>query len=595
MQVRHAHSRLCKLALALCCLGSAGCDQPTESARFETLHTPEALARQSEEFRQGIEEVRPGIWLAKGYGLANSILIEGNDGLIVIDTMETMEEGRKVAAAFRKLSTKPLRAILYTHNHADHVFGAQAFVDALADDPSRVEVIAHESLAHYVNRIVSEYRPIVTARSFRMFGTRLDQEAFVNNGLGPALGVNEQSTFGFITPTRTFQDHLQLQIAGVDLELFHAPGETNDALFVWLPTQKILAVGDNIYKAFPNLYTIRGTPYRPLKQWAASIDKMRALPAELLLPSHTSPLRGQAEIHRILTNYRDAIRYVHDQTVRWINAGLTPDEIVSRVQLPPHLAQEPYLQEFYGKVEWSVRSVFAGNLGWFDGNPASLHPLAPAQQAQHVADLAGGQDALETALKKAQKDGNLQWALQLTDWLLRLDREHPSAMQARIDVLTRLGEAESNPNARHYYLMSALELRDGIRLRPATSGSEDMLRALPMSVVMNALATNLNAEKALEMDRRIGIRFPDTGETWTLWVRRGVLEPVPRLLENLEMHVEVDSVIWKKMLGRQLNPAAVVARDMRFVQGGRVGFTRFLLLFKPAREAPEPAPLANHF
>ena len=105
----------------------------------------------------------------------------------------------------------------------------------------------------------------------------------------------------------------------------------------------------------------------------------------------------------------------------------------------------------------------------------------------------------------------------------------------------------------------------------------------------------LTDRHALEMDRRIGIRFTDTGEAWTLWVRRGVLEPVPRLLDDLEMHLEVDSVIWKKMLGRQRNPAAVIAKDIRFIKGGRVAFTRFMLLFSPLREAPEPAPLANNF
>ncbi len=568
-----------------------GCERE-QQGRFEALATPEALAAQSKEFSKGIEQITDGVWIAIGYGLANSILIEGDDGLIVIDTMETLEEGRIVAAEFRKLSDKPLKAIIYTHNHTDHVFGAQAFVEVLSAADVPVAVYAHESTEYYVNRIVSEYRPIITARSFRMFGTELDDAGFVNNGLGPRLSIDEHSSFGFVKPTHTVAKQLSTEIAGVKLELVHAPGETNDQLFIWLPEKQVLAVGDNLYKAFPNLYTIRGTPYRSLQQWAASIDKMRVLPVEHLAPSHTRPLHGGAEIQGVLTNYRDAIRYVYDQTVRWMNAGLSPDEIVERLQLPAHLAKEPYLQEFYGTVEFSSRAVFAGNLGWFDGNPASLRPLAPQDEAQQMAKLAGGESKLKAQLLAAVNDGQYQWALQLSDWVLRLNPQDEAALQARIEALTRRGEAETNPNARHYYLMSALELRDGLRLKPVTAGSEAMLQALPMSVIMNALATNLHAEDVLDIERKVGISFTDTGEQWTIWIRRGVAEMLPRLEEGLEVHVRVDSLTWKQMLGKQINPAVALAR-MDFELGGRIAMSRFLLLFKPSQDAPEPAPFAG--
>ncbi len=569
---------------------SACSSEPEE--QFDKLETPAALAEHTNEFKKGIEQITDGVWTAIGYGLANSILIEGDDGLIVIDTMETLEEGRKVAAEFRKLSDKPLKAIIYTHNHTDHVFGAQAFVDVLAHKDTPVAVYAHESTEYYVNRIVSEYRPIITARSFRMFGTHLDGAGLVNDGIGPHLSINENSTFGFVKPTHTVAGEIETEIAGVQFKLVHAPGETNDQLFIWLPEKQVLALGDNLYKAFPNLYTIRGTPYRSLKQWAESIDKMRELPVEHIAPSHTRPLHGSEEIQRVLTNYRDAIRFVYDQTVRWMNAGLTPDEIVERVKLPEHLAKEPYLQEFYGTVEWSARSVFAGNLGWFDGNPSTLRPLAPKAEAEKMAALAGGKSKLRKQLLDAVDDEEYQWALQLSDYVLRLDPDDNKAMAARIEALIRRGEAETNPNSRHYYLMSALELRDGTRFTPIASGSDDMLRALPMSVIMNALATNLHAEKVLDVERRVGISFTDTGEQWTIWVRRGVAEVVPRLMDDLEIHVKVDSLLWKQMLGKVVGPVKALAK-MDFEKGGRIGMSRFLLLFMPKVEAPEPAPLAG--
>ncbi len=566
------------------------CSAPEPAAL--NVATPEALAAQSQEFSQAVELVAPGVWSAIGYGLANSILVEGVDGLIVIDTMATLAEGRAVASAFRKLSDKPLKAIVYTHNHADHVFGAQAYVDLLGQPGVPVEVFAHESTAGYVYRVASEYRPILSARSFRMFGTQLDDEGFVNNGLGPRLAIDEQSQFGFVAPTQTFTEALQVSVAGMEMELVHAPGETADQIYVWLPQKATLAVGDNIYKAFPNLYTLRGTPYRSPKQWAASIDRMRSLPVEHLVPSHTRPLHGAERVQAVLTNYRDAIRFVYDQTVRWTNAGLTPDDIAARIQLPPHLASEPYLQPFYGTPRWSARSVFSGNLGWFDGNPTQLDPLPPQEQAEKVVELAGGAAALKNRLQEALERKEYQWVLQLSDWLLRLAPDDAAVREARVLALTGLGEAATNPNARHYYLMSALELRDGRRLKAVNSGTPEMLRAIPMNTIMDALATNLRAEDALDMDRQVVLRFTDTGDAWTLWVRRGVLETIPTASPDAEIDLSVDSLMWKQMLGRQLSPAVAIAKHMTFTRGGALGFTRFMLLFRPERDAPEPAPLA---
>jgi len=569
----------------------AACAPQPEQASLSVAQ-PADLAAQSQEFPRSIEVVAPGVWAAIGYGLANSLLIEGRDGLIVIDTMATMAEGRAVAAEFRKLSDKPLKAIIYTHNHADHVFGAQAFVDALSQAGVPVQVLAHDSTAEYVYRVASAYRPILSARSFRMFGTALDDAGFINNGLGPRLAIDADSEFGFIAPNQTFAEGLATTIAGVELELVHAPGETADQIFVWLPQTRTLAVGDNLYKAFPNLYTIRGTPYRSPKDWAASIDKMRALPVEHIAPSHTRPLHGAERVQTVLTNYRDAIRYVHDQTVRWTNAGLTPDEIVERVTLPPHLASEPYLQPFYGTPRWSVRSVFAGNLGWFDGNPAQLDPLPPAEEAARIVQLAGGVEALKQQLDTALSAGEEQWGLQLSDWLLRVVPEDATVRQQRVTALTRLGERATNPNARHYYLMSALELRDGRRLKPVSAGTPEMLRSIPMESIMTALATNLRAEDSLQMNRKVVIRFPDIEQAWTLWVRRGVLETIPAAHDDPEIDVTVDSVVWKQMLSRQISPAVTIAKDMQFTRGGAVSFSRFMLLLRPVREAPEPAPFA---
>ena len=359
-------------------LGLVGCSDSSKDSMPLAVNSSSTLVKHTEEFRKEVIKVTEGVWVAVGFGLANSIMLEGDEGLVIVDTMETLEEARAVKQAFREISSKPIKAIIYTHNHADHVFGSSAF----AEGASAVDVYAHEATSYYLDRVVNVIRPIVSVRGARMFGSHLEGAALENAGIGPHLGMGPDSTLDALRPTKTFRDTLKTTIAGIDIELVHAPGETNDQLFVWLPEKRVLLPGDNIYKTFPNLYTIRGTSNRDVLAWAKSLDKMRKLKPAYLVPSHTRPLQGEEFISQTLMDYRDAIQFVHDQTVYWMNRGLTPNEIVEKVKLPRHLKDSPFLQEFYGQVDWSVRSVFNGYLGWFDGNPSTLNPLPPQQKAE---------------------------------------------------------------------------------------------------------------------------------------------------------------------------------------------------------------------
>ncbi|CAN0578850.1 unnamed protein product, partial [Laminaria digitata] len=203
-------------------------------------------------------------------------------------------------------------------------------------------------------------------------------------GIGPHLET-DLADAGLRRPTHTFDERLELKVAGLNIVLQHAPGETDDQLHLWLPDAQVLLPADNFYRAFPNLYTIRGTPYRDVRAWVRSLDAMRALKPKVLVPSHTRPLQGAEVVYNALTDYRDAIQYVHEQTVRGMNLGLTPDALVEQVRLPQHLSKSPYLAEHYGTVAWSVRSIFDGYLGWFDGVAAHLEPLSEKARAQRWA------------------------------------------------------------------------------------------------------------------------------------------------------------------------------------------------------------------
>jgi alkyl sulfatase BDS1-like metallo-beta-lactamase superfamily hydrolase len=562
------------LGMSLPLLPACGRDAPPAAAM---VSPSAALNAHGQEFRKAIIEVTPGVHVAIGYGLANSILVEGADGFIVVDAMETLEEGAVVNAEFRRIvGDKPLKAIVYTHNHADHVFGAAAFIMP-GEQP---EIFAHETTSALMDAVITEFRPVLSRRAMRMFGVYLTGDALGNAGIGPHLGLTEGSTLSMLRPTRTFREWLETEVAGVRLRLVHAPGETDDQLFVWLPDQKVLMPGDNLYRTFPNLYTIRGTTYRNPRVWADSLEKMRDLKPEFLVPSHTRPLSGAETIQTVLTDYRDAIRFVYDQTVRGMNAGLTPDELVERVKLPAHLAESPFLQEFYGKVSWSVRNVFTGSLGWFDGNPSTLQPLPPADQARRMAELAGGEEKLAQAVLDASARGDHQWVLQLSDHVLRL-RSDAAVQAARKKALLALGEAESNPNARHYYLTAALEM-DGLDIPDQIARAQpDMLRQMPLAAFFTALSVNLDAAAAFDLNRKAVFEFTDSGEVWTVWVRRGVAEVQPRALDGAEIRAQVDSLVFKEMLAQLRNPALTLARDFKVTEGSTVGLARFMALFRP--------------
>jgi alkyl sulfatase BDS1-like metallo-beta-lactamase superfamily hydrolase len=413
----------------------------------------EKLIAHMDEFRPEVIKVTDGVWVAVGYALANSILIEGTDGVIIVDTTESKAAAKAIKAEFDKLSTKPLKAIIYTHNHYDHINGSEVF----AGD-AKPEVIAHQDLEKFVVQSNAEVGAAMRPRNVAQFGALLQDDARPNSGIGPKLVLDAGGALSYVKPTKTFADTLDVTIAGLALHIFHAPGETDDQINVWIPSKKVLCIGDNYYLAFPNLYAIRGTPYRDVRKWRDSVALAAEQNAEFLVPSHTRPLSGAAHIKEVLTDYRNAIDSVYTQTIAGMNRGLTPDDLVQTVKLPDGLAAKPYLQQFYGTVPWAVRSIFVGMLGWFDGNATHLFPLSPQDRAAKIADLAGGKDALVQKLRDASKTQDYQWTAELADHVLALEPANAEVKSIKAQALIAIGRQQISANARNYFMTSAMQL-----------------------------------------------------------------------------------------------------------------------------------------
>ena len=553
-------------------------DKKEEIIEIPSISSVEELVEHSEEFnKEVISFETPGgkIHFAIGFGIANSIMVEGSDGNIIIDAADSTYDAEQIYGLFRKKDSKPIKAIIYTHNHGDHTFGAAYYLNTQASKP---QIIAHEDTDYYVQRIMGIINPIITKRSSRMFGTFLPEKDLINVGIGPSLNVSK-SPNGYLKPDLTFADDLKITISGIEIELYHAPGETNDQLFVWLPKHKSLMPGDNVYKTFPNLYTIRGTTHRDVTGWVDSIDHMIEFQPEYLFPSHTRPVTGSEKIENILITYRDAIQYIHDQTIRLMNLGYYPDQIAEMIKLPSNIAASPFLSEFYGTVRWSVKSIFNGYLGWFNGNPAELDPLSRSEKAKRISQLAGGSSELINQLKIAVNNDDMQWALELSDYLISLDLLTDEVRELRQEALIYEGSRSSNPNKRNYFLASALELNKSFEFSPLLNINDSILENISIHTLFDVMSVRFNPNNHDSSLYKVCFNFT-SGHSKIITLRNDVAVISDSNQEDCDLEIETEEIELKRILTGLKSPVSSIATGSIEISGGNTNFLKFLTLFR---------------
>ena len=409
-------------------------------------------------FRKKVVQLSENVYQAFGFAASNVYMIIGEDGLIIIDTSESTGAAEAILAEFRKITSLPVKTIIYTHSHRDHVSGANVFAADAAP-----EIIASAKFSDDSLIVATEHpRPAkaMQVRTKRQFGIGLSYpDEIIGIGIGPGDRPLKGLGAGSLPPTRRVgEEGEHYSACGVDLQLAMAPGETPDHMIVWYPNRKALFCGDNYYRSFPNLYAIRGTVYRDFDAWTDTLDHLMTFDAQILAPGHTKALIGAETIKEVLSDYRNAIRHVIDCTRNGMDAGLTIDELAHSVKLPASLANKPHLREFYGRVDWSVRAYCVGTMGWFDGNPTTLGSLAPREEAERFINLAGGPNSVLSAAERARSDGDYQWGLQLVDRLIFSGRERECATKLKAEILGEYADEQINCTARNYYLMCAKEL-----------------------------------------------------------------------------------------------------------------------------------------
>lgn len=405
-------------------------------------------------------------WVCVGEDVSNMGMIRGKDGIVIIDTGMHPECAARTLAAFRSVAPAddyPVRAVIYTHGHGDHTGGSPIF----CTEGPRPEIWARANFGEEASFFGhAGLPPLFRDRNACRQGFRLPPDKRMGSGLAPvdhpsAGGTVHDGMTCAVSPDHFFNTvSTPLSIAGLELWLLSTPGETADALSVWFPEEKTLFCGDALCRSFPDICPVRGPGSRDIPSWCSSLKLMAALNPEVLIPGHDEPFLGMEQTHEVLCRYREAMEYVYDRTIAGMNEGRTPDQLVAEVRLPEHLARLDYLEERCGNVSWTVRSIFNQYAGWFDGNPLHLcSTFTNVEEARHMADLAGGEDALLKSARTALERNDAAWAARLADHLLALSPDSADYLLLKADALEVLGETMRTATGRNFTLTAAQKLR----------------------------------------------------------------------------------------------------------------------------------------
>lgn len=481
-----------------------------------------SLWRQSQlNCRHGLFEVTPGIYQIRGFDISNMTLIEGRTGVIVIDPLVSAETARAgVELYFQHRGKRPVAAIIYTHSHTDHWGGVKGVITQEDADSGRVPVIAPEG---FVEAIAQENVLAGTAmvrRAQYQFGPLLPKgpKGQVDAGLGKTLSSGSVT---LIAPTDLINHDLETRVVdGVEIVFLMAPdSEAPAEMHMFYPAFKCLNMAENTVHNFHNLLPFRGAEVRDSRAWSRYIDIALATfgdKSDVLIGQHHWPVWGNAAIKSYLGKQRDLYKYVHDQTLRLINHGHTPNEIAELLELPDSLAHEWYARGYYGTVRHNAKAIYQKYLGWYDGNPAHLDPLPPAEAARKYIDYIGGFD---TALTKAKADfanGEYRWVAEIANHLVFADPANDEARQLAANAYEQLGYLSEAATWRNSYLFAAHELRNGVTQMASRGVAPDALAALPLDTFFDLLAVRLNGLKAVGKTAVLNWVFTDTGQVYVL-------------------------------------------------------------------------------
>ena len=490
------------------------------AARGQQVHR--RSLKQSARMARRFNEVAPGVWCLVGNGLSNQTFIEGPGGVIAIDTGECVEEMASALTALRAHTRAPIVAVIYTHFH--YVGGTRAIFDEAGH---AVPVYGHEGIARNMARVSGEIAPAYASGLIHQFGLRLPEDGpdgLVNVGLGAFFRDPNHAPFtpGHIPVTHPWRGGERLAVAGLKVEVTHAPSDSDDSITLWFPEIGV-CVNNLVWPVLYNIFAIRGEAYREPQGMIASIDQIIGLAPDHLLGAHGPPISGADEIRLRTTRYRDSLQFLWDQTVRGLNKGMTADQLAHSVVLPASADDDYLTTEFYGVAEHHVRQIAAGVRGWFDGDTGRLFPMEPVERAGRLVEAMGGAGAVRAVVEAARADNDLRWALELASWLSAREAADEVDRLLLAGVLRDIGYRTKAANIRNWCLTRARDLdgsTDLSRLREHRLRASQLAGMEPRAC-LHLLRVLLDPDRAAGIDCHIAFRFGEDGQAG-LHIRNGV-------------------------------------------------------------------------
>ncbi len=500
-----------------------------------------ALWRQSQVLRrQGLFKVVEGLYQVRI--VMQVTIVDAPDGLVIIDTGDNVDLAEASMDLFRKETgnEKPVVAVIYTHTHFDHYGGVKGIIDEADVLSGKIPIVAPGTIESFNKHAIGENVITGNAMSRRMgytFGVLLPRCdcGLVSVGLGSA-DAGMYTNFSYIPPTdpvtKTGEKRM---LGGWEFEFLYAPDtEAPEEMHIWIPAINALTCAENANHAMHNIQTIRGARTRDARNFARYLDETLVRwgdKVEVHFGPHTWPVWGNEKVIQFLEDQRDMYKFIYDQSLRLANQGLTPLEAAEILDLPQDIGKKWYNRYYHGGLHHNVRAVFHKELGFWDGDPATILPLLPADNAKRHTDLIGRDKILATG-RAAIDEGDYRWAVQILHHLVFTDPDDSEARDLQADAYEQLGYQQEVPQYRGLFLCAAKELRNGV----ATEGqlntdSLDTILAMPIDLLFDFAGVHLNGPAADSAGLAIRVNWTFTGtgddQPWTMWIRGGVLNARP--------------------------------------------------------------------
>lgn len=480
----------------------------------------------------GLFEVAPSIYQVRGMDISNVTFIAGETGWVVIDPLTGTENAAAALALVNEhLGQRPVRAVVYTHSHVDHFGGVHGIISNDEVMSGQVQVIAPTG---FLEAAISENvlaGTVMLRRATYMYGVLLPKDArgHVDTGLGK--GVPALPTVGLIAPTREItHTGEELTIDGVRMTFQITPGtEAPAEMNIYLADLRALCMAENCTATQHNVYTLRGAQVRDALLWSKYLDESLALYAQscdVVFASHHWPRWGTEDLSAYLESQRDAYRFVHDQTLRLANHGLSMNEIAEELVMPSGLEDEFFNRGYYGTVSHNAKAVYQRYLGWFDANPAHLNPHPPVEGARRYVEFMGGSIAVLEKARQSFEAGDYRWVAEVVNHVVFAEPDNEPARLLQADALEQLGyQSESGP-WRDFYLTGALELRSNGTALKGMAGNAlgaGLVGSMTVELLLDLLGVRLNGPQCGDLSLRVRLEITDHDESWIFGVRHGVL------------------------------------------------------------------------